>query len=182
MRNYFFLFVSIATLLMMIVMQKTGASLKTNATPHGILDLEFANNTDKATAVINAWGKTDGSDIIQAAKLNTELDFIFLLCYSVFLHHGCKSVSRLYKGVMSSAGLLIANGAITAGVFDIMENIGMLLTLHGYINSIVTMLTFSFSIVKWILALCALIYFSVGCILYLFGKIKKQRESIEPLK
>jgi hypothetical protein len=173
MRSYFFLFVTIGTLLMMIVMQQTGAPLKTAATPYGIINLEFAGNTDKATDVINAWQKTEGPDNIQAAKLNTELDFIFLFFYSVFLHYGCRSVSRLHKGVMSSLGLMMANGAIAAGVLDILENIGMLLTLHGYLNNTVTMLTFSFSIVKWILALCALIYFLIGFALYLGRKIIK---------
>jgi hypothetical protein len=152
-------------------MQKTGASLKTNDTPHGILDLEFANSRDKAAVVINAWAKTGSTDNIQAAKINTELDFIFLLFYSVFLHQFCKSIAGLHEGAVRNAGLILANGAIAAGVLDIMENIGMLLTLQGYINSTLPLLTFIFSVVKWVLALSALVYFLLAGGGYLFRKI-----------
>jgi len=171
MRKYFFLFVSIGTLLMMIVMQQTGAPLKTKATPYGILDLEFASTSVKAAAVIDAWGKTETSDNIQAAKLNTELDFIFLFFYSVFLHQACRAIARLYKGAISNIGLIAANAAIAAGVLDILENIGMLLTLHHYINSTVCLLTFSFSVTKWVLALFALVYILAAGGIHLIGKI-----------
>jgi hypothetical protein len=170
MRKYFFLLISIGTLLMIIVMQQTGASLKTNDTPNGILDLEFASSQHKVAAVVNAWSKTGGTDNIQAAKLNTELDFLFLFFYSIFLHQACKSVSGLYKGMMNRIGLVLANGAIAAGVLDILENIGMLLSLHGYINNTVALLTFTFSVIKWLLALSALIYLVIGGAASLFRK------------
>jgi hypothetical protein len=173
MHKYFFLLISTGTFLMIIVMQQTGASLKTKDTPNGILDLEFANSKPKAVAVIDAWGKTEATDNIKAAKLNTELDFIFLLFYSIFLHQACRSIAGLYKGIISNAGLIVATGAIAAGVLDILENIGMLLTLHGYINSTVTLLTFCCSVTKWLLVLSALVYFLVGGGAYLIRKLIK---------
>ncbi len=144
MRKYFFLFVSIGTLLMIIVMQQTGTTLKTKATPHGILDLEFASTSAKAAAVIDAWKKSEITDNIQAAKLNTELDFIFLLFYAIFLQQVCRSIAGLHKGAIRNIGLVLANGAIAAGVLDIFENFGMLLMLHGYSNNTIALLTFSF--------------------------------------
>ena len=173
MRKYFFLLISIGTVLMIIIMQQTGAPLKTNDTPNGILDLEFASTPAKANVVLNAWEKSETADNIQAAKLNTELDFIFLLFYAIFLHQVCRSIAGLYKGSARNIGLILANGAIAAGVLDILENIGMLITLHGYINNTITLLTFSFSIIKWALALFALLYFLVGGGTYLFRKIIK---------
>ena len=73
------------TFIMMIVMAKTGATLKTPATPKGILDLEFAYNQTKITTVMTAW--TDNSSInnIRVAKENTWFDFIFIVFYSLLL-------------------------------------------------------------------------------------------------
>ncbi len=180
MPKYFFLLTFIGTLLMIIVMQQTGAPLKTNDTPNGMLDLEFAGSTSKADLVINAWKKTESTDNIQAAKLNTELDFIFLLFYAIFLHQGCRSIAGLHTGIVSNIGLILANGAIAAGILDILENIGMLLSLHGYINSTVILLTFTFSMIKWVLALSALLYLLVGGAAYLFRKKIKQPKVFKP--
>jgi len=170
MRKFFFLFITIGTLLMILVMYKTGASLKTNDTPNGILDLEFASNAAKATAVVNAWQKSETVDNIQIAKLNTELDFIFLFFYSIFLNMVCRSIAALHTGMARNIGLIVATGAIIAGMLDILENIGMLLTLHGYIYNSITILTFSFSVTKWILALLAILYFLVAGCAALFKK------------
>ena len=170
MLKYFLLMVTIGTLLMVIVMQQTGTSLKTQDTPNGILDLEFASNTTKATAVINAWKKTELTDNIQVAKLNTELDFIFILFYSIFLNLVSKSIAGKYVGAIKNIGLILANGAIAAGVLDIMENIGMLFTLHDYINSTVIMFTFAFSVLKWIIVLSILVYFLAAGSFHLFKK------------
>lgn len=160
-------------------MQHTGASLKTNETPLGILDLEFASSVSKATIVINAWQKTGNPDNIQAAKLNTELDFIFLIFYSIFLNIACRSVAMLYTGTVRTLGLIAAFGAIAAGLMDIMENIGMLLTLHGHIYPAVTLLTFTFSVIKWGLALLALMYFVVGGGASLLNSIFSSKKSAE---
>lgn len=173
MRKYFFLLISIGTLVMLIVMAKNGATLKTAATPKGILDLEFAYNSDKATTVINAWQDDGKTDNIAAAKFNTGLDFIFLLFYAAFLYHACKMVAENYKGIAATAGILLAYGAIAAGLLDVFENIGMLLTLHGYINNFVRLVTVIFSGVKWLLALAALLYSVIGGGWFLIKKISQ---------
>lgn len=162
MRKYFFLFIFIGTLLMIVVMQHTGASLKTVTTPYGILDIEFANTVSRANEVIDSWEKTGNPDNIQVAKLNTELDFIFLLFYSIFLSMSCRSVAVLYTGIAGTLGLIASFGAIAAGVLDILENAGILLMLHGHIYPWVTLLTFAVSVTKWVLALMAVLYLVIG--------------------
>jgi hypothetical protein len=61
-KKYRLLFLFAGTLVMIVVMVKTGAPLKTPATPKGILDLEFAYNASKAYTVINAWPCVDAAD------------------------------------------------------------------------------------------------------------------------
>ena len=81
MRKFFFPFIAIGSLVMVMVMSKTGATLKTPATPLGILNLEFAYNSAKADTILNAWQPDGKIDNIEVAKFNTLLDFIFLFFY-----------------------------------------------------------------------------------------------------
>lgn len=172
MRNYFFLIIAVGSLVMLMVMAKTSATLKTTATPMGILNLEFAYNSAKAGTVLYAWRPTEKIDNIEVAKFNTWLDFIFLFFYSLFLFMGCKILSANYAGAIQNAGLILAKGAILAGLLDIVENAGMLFTLHGHINNSILFLTAAVSIIKWILALAAVVYLLIFGAAYLI-RMKK---------
>jgi hypothetical protein len=157
------------TIIMMVVMAKTGASLNTAATPLGILDLEFAYNNAKTAAVLNAWSLQPGNTIdnISAAKINTYLDFIFLLFYSLLLFFTCDKIAVINK---SKTGVSIANGAIWAGLLDIVENGGMLMTLSGNGSATVAFITSFCSIIKWGLAIAAVLYALGGIIQLTFQK------------
>jgi hypothetical protein len=158
MRKYILPVLFIGTMLMIVVMTKTGAALKTPATSNGILNLEFAYNTAKTTTVVNAWVPNNN---IAAAKNNTYYDYIFLLFYSLFLFLLCKKIAVIKN---SKAGILIANGALVAGVLDIFENAGMLYTLSGNASDSIALCTTIFSVIKWLLALTAAVYGVVGLI------------------
>lgn len=158
MRKYFFSIIAVGSLVMVMVMSKTGATLKTPATPLGILNLEFAYNGAKADIVLNAWQPNEKYNNIEVAESNTWLDFIFLFFYSLFLYKACKILSGTYNGNLQKTGLLLANGALMAGFLDILENAGMLFTLQGNINNSILLLTTIVSIIKWILALAAVAY------------------------
>ena len=158
MRKYFFSIIAVGSLVMVMVMSKTGATLKTPATPLGILNLEFAYNGAKADIILNAWHPNEKYNNIEVAESNTWLDFIFLFFYSLFLYKACKILSGAYNGNLQKTGLLLANGALMAGFLDILENAGMLFTLQGNINNSILLLTTIVSIIKWILALAAVAY------------------------
>lgn len=157
---------------MMVVMAITSSTLKTPSTPKGILDLEFACDATKASAVINAWDGISPVDNIHIAKINTWLDFIFLFFYSLFLYHACKLLAASFSGFLFTTGRILAKGALAAGVLDVLENVGMLITLHGHLSDSCTMLTFIFSIIKWMLALAAVLYILIAGSLLLFQKIR----------
>jgi hypothetical protein len=163
----FFLIGSIA---MIFVMTKTGATLKTAATPHGILDLEFANNTSKVTTVLNAWAPANGPDNIAAAKANTYWDFLFLFFYAGFLFMACKKIASKIQGPVAKAGYIIAKGALIAGFLDILENAGMLYTLSGQGSSGIAYATTFVSVIKWCLALIALLYVLTGLLALAFRR------------
>lgn len=161
----FFLIGSIA---MMVVMAKTGASLKTTATPLGILDLEFAYTTAKTASVLKAWTP----DNIAPAKVNTYFDFLFLFFYSFFLFFACKKISENYTGPVAKAGNFISKGALLAGFLDVLENAGMLISLNGHDSSSVAFGTTFFSVIKWVLAIIAVLCLLTGLLNLAFRKLK----------
>jgi len=149
-------------------MAKTGATLKTPATPKGIIDLEFAYNASKASEVLIAWTGFIPVDNNLIAIVNTWIDFIFLFFYAFFLYYLCKLIAASFNGTFNTIGNFLAKSALAAGVFDILENIGMLITLHGHISDYYTLLTFIFSITKWLLVIAAVLYaFFAGSIILL---------------
>lgn len=154
-------------------MAKTGASLKTAPTPHGILDLEFAYDTAKTSVVVNAWAPANGLDNITAAKTNTYFDFLFLFFYSIFLFLACKKIAQTIQGPVGKAGNAIATGALLAGLLDILENLGMLISLGGHISGTIAFLTTFFSVIKWILALIAVLYVLTGLLALGWKKFRK---------
>ncbi len=156
---------------MLIVMAQTGVTLKTPTTPLGILNLEFAYTAEKAFAVILAWTGLIPTDNVFAAIVNTWLDFIFLLFYALFLYQACKMLATKHTGLLSVIGQFLAKGALAAGVLDVFENIGMLFTLNGHISDTVSLLTFLFSMVKWLLALAAVLYILLAGSLLLNKKV-----------
>lgn len=151
-------------------MSKTGAPLKTPDTSMGILNLEFANTAEKADAVVHAWSTGIHADNITIAKNNTYWDFLFLFFYSGFLFVACRKIAANISGPVAKAGYLIAAGALLAGFLDILENAGMLLTLSGQGSSVIAFATSTVSIIKWTLALIAVLYVLTGLVVLAFKR------------
>lgn len=157
---------------MIFVMAKTGAVLKIPATPQGILNLEFAYNTAQTNNIINAWQLTGQPNNLLAAIYNTFYDFIFLFFYAGFLFLACKKTAANLQGPVARAGSIFARAAILAGILDVLENTGMLLTLHGHTSNIIAFLTVFFSVIKWMLAIIAVLYVLTGLLQWIYQKIK----------
>ncbi len=177
MKTINWLFLVAGTFIMIYVMASTGSSLKTAATPNGILDLELAWNKSKTEHVISAWTATnaDGSSNIKVAIKNTWLDFIFLFFYSLFLFYACKTISESFNGFTSGLGRFLAMGSLNAGLLDIVENAGMLTTLNGFSTNGISLLTAICSVIKWILALSALAYIILTGPFFIYRKFKKDQ-------
>lgn len=168
MKKYGLLILLAGTAVMIVVMAKTGAPLKTPATPNGILNLEFAYSAAKASEVKQAWLPVENNaDNITAATINTYLDFIFLFFYALFLFFTCDKMARITK---SRVGTLVANGALYAGLLDVAENTGMLMTLSGTVSGTTAFITTFCSVIKWALALAAVLYLIAGSIQLLVQK------------
>ena len=170
-KKYRLLLLFAGVLAMMIVMAISGATLKTPQTPNGILNLEFAYNSAKATYLINAWTGIIPFDNVFAAIINTWLDYIFLFFYSAFFYHFCTWLSNYFSGILLVTGRFLAKAALVAGALDMLENAGMLITLNGHISDTTTLLTVLFSLTKWLLVLVILLYILIAGALILYKKI-----------
>lgn len=175
MKKINWLFLVAGTFIMMFIMASTGRTLKTSATPLGILNLEFAYNSHKVNTVLDAWspGRSNGTDNIRVAIKNTWLDFIFLFFYSLLLFYACMIISGTFSGFLQKLGLLLAMGALNAGLLDIAENAGMLISLNGFTSNSISMFTTICSLIKWALALSALAYVLLAGPYFIYKQMKR---------
>lgn len=169
------IFLVAGTFIMMYIMASTGRTLKTVATPLGILNLEFAYNSNKVNTVLESWspGISGRTDNIKAAIKNTWLDFIFLFFYSLLLFFVCMIISGAFSGFIQKLGLFLAMGALNAGLLDIAENAGMLISLNGFTSNSISLFTSICSVIKWLLALSALAYILLAGPFFLYKQMKK---------
>ncbi len=147
-------------------MVKTGSPLKTQLTPAGIINLEFAHSKVKVDSILHAWKRasTNKTDVIAAAKFNTALDFIYLLFYSFFLFACCKQLSVMLprQKILSQWLNNFAFAAIGAGFLDILENFGMLQALVGNATNASAFATTAVSMLKWFLVILVLLLIIAG--------------------
>jgi hypothetical protein len=146
----------IATLVMVFFMRPSGKALKHPATPSGIISFELASDSTATQNIINAWENDLSAEVnmIQEARKNIFLDFIFLLLYSsllfaaaYFLGAGTILVKKAFAFI-----------AVVAGVCDVIENLLMLRSLNGQISSLVSMSTFVFATIKFALIVLVILY------------------------
>lgn len=166
------------TIVMIFIMVMTGKPLNTRETPCGILNLELASTKHQVQLVIASWRKKSSinNDFVQAAKINTWFDFAFLFFYSLLLFAFCSSLSRLVANkLMASVLSFFAAVALVAGGLDIVENIGMLLSLSGIITQSITLITFLASIIKWALVLGVMASLLIGVVVFLFSRNRKDK-------
>jgi hypothetical protein len=163
---------------MMYIMAQTSALLKTPETKLGIINLELERDVVKTRAIIKAWAPTANSDRINVAKINTYWDLLFLFFYAGLLYLLCNFIGANTSGKLSSAGYVIANAAIVAGIADVMENTGMLFSLNGLISPIVSFCTVFFSAIKWVLVIIAILYVLAGLLFIAWRKIRSYSISI----
>lgn len=152
--GFLFLISLVATVAVFLWMRNQGAQLKTPATSMGILNLEFAWNTEKATTVTQAWQ----GEILTVAKNNIYIDFLFIIAYTSLLTLGCKWLASKHQGKWASAGNKISRVVPAAGTFDVAENILMLLTLQAAPNNYTAMFTTGFAVFKFALVAVAILY------------------------
>jgi hypothetical protein len=165
----------LGTLAMIVVMRTTSASLQTQATPKGILDLELPFTKEKATAALAAWQTSydeKGVSNTRVAIINTRWDFAFLFFYSGLLLLLTGLVARRHSGRLKRLGLFFQKAVWAVALLDVGENIGMFRMLGGTVTSPVVLFTSVCAALKWVLVLLVIIYILYAGVILLFRKKK----------
>ncbi len=105
------------------------------------------------------------------------LDYVFMIAYGFLIFSlGLLICRRFDEGSpFRKSGYIITLFGITAPAFDVVENAFILLTLTDPINfpDIWAVLQSSFSIVKWIMIVIALMWAIIASVVLLVKKIRK---------
>ena len=148
---------ALGSLLMIIILRLQGSSLKTTASPRAIVDLEFANTTQRLYELLHHWD-------IAVVKMNIWLDFLFIVAYVLFLSIASELTAAKWpeNNMLSKTGLLLAKLAYAAGIFDIAENLLMLQSIAGNYTAASLQLTFYCAAIKFILVAIIILYLFIS--------------------
>lgn len=161
------------TILVIIGMQITGAPLKTEAAPAGIVTFELIGSFSGSQLIIQSW---QGQPMIWAG-INMGLDFLFLALYSITIALACLIIVDRFNHieVIKRVGLALAAGIFVAAALDIMENIALIRLLVGSVNEQLPRIARWSAIPKFSLVLLSLVYVLVGSTVILYKKIIPKR-------
>jgi len=138
---------------------------------YGILDFEFAWTKEQILTIFIAWG-AEGM-ILQA--VGVYWDFLYIVGYTVPLFALILLVSRKLNEEILNIGLYMSLTPIIAGIFDIIENINLLIMLNDPLAfaSFVPLIASISATIKFGFLIVGAIFFLVALILLVIKKFKK---------
>ncbi len=148
------IFLLLATVCFFLLLRYQGR-LENKTSPLGIVSLEFAGSPAQVKEIRAGW---KAENKLQRARNNILLDFLFIPFYSMLFYTLCGSISVRSRGFVAKAGVMLAFGALVAGLLDFFENILMLFSLGGLVSQLTVILTSFFASSKFILLVLALLY------------------------
>jgi hypothetical protein len=161
----FFLF---GTIVLALLMRWQGATLQQSPeTKAGIVALELAGNKENARHILAVW---ENASVIQVAFRNTQLDFIFLFFYSLFLYIACFQLSLVQQGWMQTTSQTLSLSALFAGCCDVVENGLMLQQLQQDMVAWVYPMTYVVALIKFLLLVVVVIWILFSLLQQLFRK------------
>ena len=155
MKTRLIVFGSLAALFFFIL-RVQGANLITEATPLGIVNLEFASTAEELNAVLFGWPNAD-------VKANIYIDFVFIPFYVLFFSTAALGCSRAWKNAgMHYAGKSLSKAVYVAGALDLIENKFMLDSFAGSFSDFTLMLTNWCAGAKFLLLLVVILYIVIS--------------------
>lgn len=142
---------------------------------YGILDYEFAWTPDRVQVILLAWG-VEG---ILRQTMAIYWDFLFIVGY-VSLSLGLILLTlRRSEGKVQAIGLYFTITPFLTGLFDIIENINLLIMFDTWIMSpiispINSLLASLSALIKFSFLFAAIAYFVVALFFILLNRIKKR--------
>lgn len=141
-----------------------------------IVSLELAATPAQATTVLELW---QARGALPAAATNVHVDYVFLLVYAATLALAAGMASDVLRAHPRTArlGVILAWGALAAGLFDAVENVGLLIMLAdpAHVSGFASWLAAAFATPKFVLVILALLYAAMGAIAWLLTRARSRQ-------
>jgi len=148
------------TLILFAVFRVLNAPLVTPAAPGGIVTFELAGNVKATADILLSWDER--ADLFAAFGLG--LDYLFMPFYALALGFGTLLAAGRHTGWLKSIGTLAGWGALTAALFDAVENFALWQILLGALTQPWPGLAAFCAKVKFGLLILGLVYALIGWI------------------
>jgi len=138
---------------------------------YGILDFEFAWTTEQILIIFGEWG----DEVMTLQAVGVYWDFIYIIGYTVPLFALIILVSRKLDEEIQNIGIYMSLTPIIAGIFDIVENINLLVMLNEATTfaSFVPLIASLSATIKFGFLIVGAIFFLVALVLLVIKKFKK---------
>ena len=134
----------------------------------GIVDIELSWTVERATFIVEKWSE---AGLIETARLQTRLDFIFLCAYPASLSLACRKLAGSREGFMAAAGIALSWAVLFCIPLDAFENIMILNMLSGNYACPIPILTSIAATLKFVLiAISLLLYIPLLLVLMVLKK------------
>ena len=149
-------------IIVIAIMKYFDSFLTNDVCTGGIIGFEFSKDVETAQLYMNSWGDIGRN----AAGLSLGLDFLFPLLYATFIALLIHKLNvRLWsEKSFYQAGIILIWLQFLAGLFDYIENLGLIQLLLGETEPIWASLAYYFAAAKFLL-----VFIGIGYILINFG-------------
>lgn len=140
-------------------------------TGYGVIEFEFAWNSGTIKKIFKAWGSEGKKQQI----FITYMDFLYIIFYSFFMAGCILLVTRKLEGKMQKMGLYMTLAPFLAGIFDVIENINLLLMLGNdtFVDSGCPFIASLCATIKFSFLLISICFFLIALIVMMINKIRK---------
>ena len=153
----FFTFLAL-TLILFAVFRVLDAPLRTSFAPNGIVSYELAGNIKPAAEILGSWDAR--AQLFAAFGLG--LDYLFMPTYALALSLGILLAAGRHPGAFAKIGTPLGWGALTAALFDAVENFSLWQFMLGDFQALWPRLAAICATVKFALLLMGLAYALLG--------------------
>lgn len=123
-----FLFV---TCILFAIFRVLDQPLHTDAAPSGVVSFELAGSPGKSQEIVSSWSQKG----MLFAALGLGLDYLFMPAYALALAFGVLLAIQKHTGWVRSLGALAGYAALSAALFDAVENYALWKVLLGAFKS-----------------------------------------------
>ena len=173
-KTLFLLIMFIAGFLLFLIINFTVFQpLSIAVTGYSILDYEFAWTPEQVILIFATWGSN--GMMLQAAGVYW--DFLYIIGYGSFAFSGVLLVARELSGKWHIIGLYVSFIAILAGLFDVIENILLLVMLYEPDSILFAVPTIAgiMATMKFSALLIALLYFIPSLVAAIIQMVKNKK-------